>query len=113
MPRTYAVLPAERITRSFSVATMVGALSKPSGSMMSGRLRYGSIAEGGMLGIACFASDSARTRGVSFAPPLGAPALPAPPAGAPGAAPLPGAVPGAPAIDSVPRARSSSRTIPG
>ena len=33
--------------------TMVGALSSPSGSITSGRVRNGSIADGGMLGISC------------------------------------------------------------
>ena len=32
---------------------IVGALSRPSGSITSGRDRNGSITEGGMLGISC------------------------------------------------------------
>ena len=38
---------------------MVGALSRPSGSITSGRERNGSITEDGMLGMLSLASDSA------------------------------------------------------
>src|SRR3954468_15963385 len=83
MPRTYAVLPAARMTRSFSVATIVGALSNPSGSITRGLVRNGSIADGGMLGISWSESDSARARGASLAAPLAGAPEPAGPVGAP------------------------------
>src|SRR4051812_1996093 len=114
MPRTYAVLPAARMTRSFSVATIVGALSNPSGSITRGRVRNGSIADGGMLGISWSESDSARARGASLAVPLGGTPEAAGAEEDAGADGAPDWAPeGAPAIDRVPRARSSSSTIPG
>jgi hypothetical protein len=69
---------------------MVGALSRPSGSTTSGRVRNGSMIEGGMLGIAALAVDSARTCGLSFTVP-----------------------PGPPSSASCARARSSTITLPG
>src|SRR5262249_11140056 len=104
IPRTYAVLPSERMTRSFSVAMVVGAFCRPSGSITRGRERNGSIADGGMLGIPWSASDSARTRGESLDVLLGGtpPAGPAGPATGPAAGPpgAPDSAPeGAPPID--------------
>src|SRR4051794_17399878 len=116
MPRTYAVLPAARMTRSFSVATIVGALSNPSGSITSGLVRNGSIAEGGMLGISWSESDSARARGASLAAPLAGAPEPAGPVGAPDWGPegAPDLGPeGVPPLLMEPRARISERTIPG
>src|SRR5882762_8620580 len=96
-------VPAESNTLSRWVATIVGALSSPSGSITSGRVRNGSITDAGMLGISSGGSGSARTRGLSFTP--------APVAGAaPGR--VTGSVPGR-AIVRLPFARSSRITYPG
>ena len=101
MPRTYAELPAARTTRSPCVAMIVGALSRPSGSIASGRLRNGSMAEAGMLGIPWRARDSARLRGPSFTESISPEPLAPPPA------------PPVPPMESWPRARSSRITYPG
>src|SRR4051812_15566154 len=120
MPRTYALLPSEIITRSVCVPTIVGALSKPSGSITRGRLRKGSIAPAGMLGIMSFARASPRERGLSLTTPGAADAMPvaldevaAPLGVVPAVVSGPGAdVPGAPIVRR-PRALSKRMTYPG
>ena len=87
IPLTKPRLPGSSTVREPSVATMVGALSRPSGSITSGRDRNGSITFGGMLGITAIAIDSARTCGLSFTVLLSS--------------------------ASWPRARSSTMTLPG